>query len=155
MDLLTLAEVAKELKAPDSTIRYRAKLFDEFLPYVRRGGKKLYRGEAIEVFRAIDECLRNGYNRNQIATELTKCFPSAGETSNIGGVPATTTSQQRNNEALPAILSQFAEVQNNLIEILRQQTEINRKLEARIKHLEDRKGFWEVLFDRIFGSRRG
>jgi len=153
MELLTLAEIARELKIPESTIRYRARLFDEFLPYVQKGRRKLYRREAIEVFKVVAECLRKGLDRNATATELMRLFPSAGEASEIGGVPATTTQQQRNNQALPAVLRHFAEAENALIEILREQQEINRKLEERIRRLEESKGFWERLLDRILGRR--
>jgi len=92
--------------------------------------------------------LQKGLDRNEVQAELRKRFPSNAEVSEVGEVdtvPSTTTT-------LPALLNHFAEVQNNLVEILKQQAEINRKLEQRIEQLEDRKGVWERLLDRIFGK---
>ncbi len=145
MDLLTLAEIARELKIPETTLRYRAKTYEAFLPYVQKRRRKLYRKEAIEAFRVIEECSSNGLNREQTTNELTKRFPSIGEASEVGGVPATTKQQRNDETTVPAIMNQFAEMVN-------QQQEINRKLAEILDRLENRKGVWERLLDRIFGK---
>jgi len=64
--LLTVAEIAKELQIPESTVRYYRDRFLDYIPYVGEGRAKRYRLETLDVLRFIAE----GFNRKLTATEI-------------------------------------------------------------------------------------
>ena len=60
MELLTIAQIAKQLGLPESTVRYYRDRFSEYIPTTGEGRGRRYRGEAVEVFRVIADKLRAG-----------------------------------------------------------------------------------------------
>ena len=64
--LLTIAELAKQLQIPESTIRYYRDRFIEYIPYVGDGRHRRYRPETADILRFIAE----GFNRNLTAMEI-------------------------------------------------------------------------------------
>lgn len=64
--LLTIAELAKQLQIPESTIRYYRDRFIEYIPYVGDGRHRRYRPETADLLRFIAE----GFNRNLTAMEI-------------------------------------------------------------------------------------
>lgn len=64
--LLTMAQVAKQLNLAESTARFYRDRFEDFIPYIGEGRKKRYKPETIEVLRFIAE----GYNRNLTAMDI-------------------------------------------------------------------------------------
>lgn len=66
MKLLTLAEIAKEIDVPESTVRFYRDKFDDFIPSVGKGRSKRYKVEALDVLRFIAE----GFKRNETATMI-------------------------------------------------------------------------------------
>ncbi|MBP2799567.1 helix-turn-helix domain-containing protein, partial [Escherichia coli] len=49
--LLTIAEIAKQLEIPESTVRFYRDRFEPFIPFVGEGRKKRYLPDAAEVLR--------------------------------------------------------------------------------------------------------
>ena len=98
---LTLADIARELKLPESTVRYRAKLFDEYLPYFEQGKTKFYAEGALEIFRRISEWFSEGLDRTEIQERLAREYPMALEVSEFP-MP-----QQANTQELPTLLGQL------------------------------------------------
>jgi len=76
--LLTIAEIAQELKLPESTVRYYRDRFADFIPTVGRGRGRKYKPEALEVLRFIAEGLRNDltalFIRQELPQNLMKIF---------------------------------------------------------------------------------
>jgi DNA-binding transcriptional MerR regulator len=64
--LLTIAEIAKELQIPESTVRYYRDRFINYIPYVGEGRGRRYRPETVEVLRFIAE----GFNRGLTAIDI-------------------------------------------------------------------------------------
>lgn len=59
--LLTMAQIAKQLNLTESTARFYRDRFEDFIPSVGEGRKKQYKLETVEVLRFITK----GYNRNR------------------------------------------------------------------------------------------
>jgi len=64
--LLTMAQIAKQLDLAESTARFYRDRFENYIPSVGEGRKKRYKPETIEVLRFIAE----GYNRNLTAMDI-------------------------------------------------------------------------------------
>lgn len=64
--LLTMAQIAKQLELAESTARFYRDRFENYIPSVGEGRKKRYKPETIEVLRFIAE----GYNRNLTAMDI-------------------------------------------------------------------------------------
>jgi len=65
-ELLTMAQIAKQLSLAESTARFYRDRFEDFIPSVGEGRKKRYKPETIEVLRFIAE----GFNRNLTAMDI-------------------------------------------------------------------------------------
>jgi DNA-binding transcriptional MerR regulator len=66
--LLTIAEIAKELDMPESTVRYYRDRFINYIPFTGKGRGRRYRRETIDILRFIAE----GFNRSLNAAEIEK-----------------------------------------------------------------------------------
>ena len=64
--LLTMAQIAKQLNLAEYTARFYRDRFEDFIPSVGEGRKKRYKPETIEVLRFIAE----GYKRNLTAMDI-------------------------------------------------------------------------------------
>lgn len=65
-ELLTMAQIAKQLNLAESTARFYRDRFQEFIPSVGEGRRKRYTHETVEVLRFIAE----GFNRNLTAMDI-------------------------------------------------------------------------------------
>jgi len=129
MDLLTLADISLKLGVPEATLRYWAKLFDEFLPQVVRGGERFYQEEAVAAFKEINRMVEEGWPRNMIAEALGK-MKLAGE------------EERAPEDLLQELLRRLAEAQleaykdrKALIGLLRHQQKYDRRQDERIDKL--------------------
>lgn len=75
MELLTIAEIAKRLELPESTVRYYRNRFAAFIPVVGEGRGRRYRPEALDVLRFIADALRSGAPAEDVETALQARFP--------------------------------------------------------------------------------
>lgn len=67
-ELLTIAELARNLDLPESTTRYYCNRFAEHLPSVGEGRRRRFRPEALDVLRTVAETMRR--DKNAYAVDL-------------------------------------------------------------------------------------
>lgn len=163
-DLLTIAEIAKRLKIPESTARYYRDRFTEFVPSVGSGRQRRYRPEAVEVLRTIAEGFQNELTATEIKSRLLSMFPLNIEEEKEQQ-QSTTAAQQQSfltaedrqresmaREKLAAALQALADQKEKLL-LLDQK---DRELESRIAKLEERDApepgkkltWWKKIFGR-------
>lgn len=132
---LTLADIARKLKLPESTVRYRAKLFDEYLPYFEQGKTKFYADHALEIFQRISEWFSEGLHRTEIQERLAQEYPMALEVSEFP-MP-----QQASTQELPDLLGQLVKGFHSLVQgqnrRLERLEEEDRRVEALIQRLRE------------------
>ncbi|MBU1229080.1 MAG: helix-turn-helix domain-containing protein [Proteobacteria bacterium] len=93
--LLSVAEIARRLGVPESTVHYWKNRFAQHLPSQGSGRQKRFRPEAVDVFRVIAEMFSLGHSTQDVMETLGKRFPltaaldgdayAAGSFSETGG----------------------------------------------------------------------
>lgn len=73
--LLSVAEIARRLGVPESTVHYWKNRFAQHLPSTGSGRQKRFRPEAVEVFRVIAEMFSLGHSTQDVMEALGKRFP--------------------------------------------------------------------------------
>jgi len=73
--LLSVAEIARRLGVPESTVHYWKNRFAQHLPSSGTGRQKRFRAEAVEVFRTIAEMFSLGHSAQDVMDTLGKRFP--------------------------------------------------------------------------------
>ncbi|HWR03515.1 MAG TPA: MerR family transcriptional regulator [Humidesulfovibrio sp.] len=73
--LLSVAEIARRLGVPESTVHYWKNRFAQHLPSSGAGRQKRFRPEAVEVFRIIAEMFSLGHSAQDVMEALGKNFP--------------------------------------------------------------------------------
>lgn len=139
----SLQQLAKATGIPDSTVRYYAKTYSEYLPSSRLKGKKypVYDHEAIEVLKTIREAQNDNIEKPEIEIILMDKFSFIDQTPQ-GNKPAKQqlSNKQKTaiNPQLPAmqIASQFTnfiENQTKLTEHFRGQSNIQSEVIEQLK----------------------
>lgn len=82
--LLSVAEIARRLGVPESTVHYWKNRFAQHLPSLGSGRQKRFRAEAVEVFRVIAEMFSLGHSTQDVMETLGKRFPL---TASLDGAP--------------------------------------------------------------------
>lgn len=90
--LLSVAEIARELELPESTVHYWKNRFAQHLPSVGKGRQKRFKPEAVEVFSVISRMLKEGHTARDVMEHLSQAYPLQAD-----AVPALT-----GNGAAPA-----------------------------------------------------
>ena len=87
--VLSVAEIARELELPESTVHYWKNRFAQHLPSVGRGRQKRFRPEAVEVFSTIARLLKEGHTARDVMDQLSQSYPLQADAMPEGGyVPA-------------------------------------------------------------------
>ncbi len=73
--LLSVAEIARELELPESTVHYWKNRFAQHLPSVGRGRQKRFKPEAVEVFSVISRMLKEGHTARDVMENLSQSYP--------------------------------------------------------------------------------
>lgn len=73
--VLSVAEIARELELPESTVHYWKNRFAQHLPSVGRGRQKRFKPEAIEIFSAISRLLKEGHTARDVMDQLSREYP--------------------------------------------------------------------------------
>lgn len=73
--LLSVAEIARRLSVPESTVHYWKNRFAQHLPSAGTGRQKRFRQGAVEVFRVIAEMFSTGHSAQDVMEALAKSFP--------------------------------------------------------------------------------
>ena len=87
-----MAEIARRLDLPESTVRYYRDRFPEFVPAVGEGRARRYQPAALEVLRFIADAMRTGTPLDAITAALRASFPV--NVRNESQQQITTTQQQ-------------------------------------------------------------
>lgn len=82
--LLSVAEIARRLGVPESTVHYWKNRFAQHLPSTGSGRQKRFRPEAVEVFRVIAEMFSLGHSAADVMDALAKRFPISAQ---LDGAP--------------------------------------------------------------------
>jgi DNA-binding transcriptional MerR regulator len=77
--LLSVAEIARRLGVPESTVHYWKNRFAQHLPSTGAGRQKRFRPEAVEVFRVIAEMFSLGHSAADVMDALGKRFPLSAQ----------------------------------------------------------------------------
>jgi DNA-binding transcriptional MerR regulator len=83
---LTMAQIAQQLRLPESTVRYYRDKFSEWIPVVGEGRHRRYPPEAVEILRIIANVLRNHGTPDAVIAVLSHSYPRT--------IPATIPQQQ-------------------------------------------------------------
>ena len=73
--VLSVAEIARELDLPESTVHYWKNRFAQHLPSVGRGRQKRFRPEAVEIFSNISRLLKEGHTARDVMDQLAQSYP--------------------------------------------------------------------------------
>lgn len=73
--VLSVAEIARRLDVPESTVHYWKNRFSQHLPSVGEGRQKRFRPEAVEVFATIAEMLGAGHPAAEVMETLAGKYP--------------------------------------------------------------------------------
>ncbi len=72
--LLSIAEIARELDAPESTVHYWKNRYAAFLPSLGQNRQKRFKPEALAAFRTIADMLRQGHAPAEVTAALSSSF---------------------------------------------------------------------------------
>lgn len=132
--LLTMAQIAKELNLAESTARFYRDRFEDFIPSVGEGRKKRYKQETLDVLRFIAE----GFNRNLTAMDiedgLSRMVARNMEVKRETAITTAAAQQQPNMEALYTVLEQM----NTTIQIIADQKEEIAELRKHVAVVEQK-----------------
>jgi len=147
--LHTIANISRNLSIPESTLRYRAKLFKNFLPVKGTGRKKRFLEPSIERFEYMDTLFNKGMVADDIRVKLSEKYDSEieAEVSDIKTKKKTT----KKTESQSVV--NMAEIQDFLvpmIKVIENQEIIISELKKQNKMLAlapaGKKGFWGKIF---------
>ena len=152
--LFTIATISRELSIPESTLRYRAKMFKDFLPVEGSGRKKRFLEDAVSRFSYIDDLFNKGLSADDIRHQLEDRFEAkitpelhqkkvSRETSSVS--PSSKEIDFDVKELLVPILK-VIENQENIINELKRQNEMFRNSGILEAPKEEKKGFFARLF---------
>ncbi|WP_207262675.1 MerR family transcriptional regulator [Desulfovibrio sp. Huiquan2017] len=83
--VLSVADIARELDLPESTVHYWKNRFAQHLPSVGRGRQKRFKPEAVEIFSTISRLLKEGHTARDVMDQLSQDYPLQADS-----VPAAT-----------------------------------------------------------------
>lgn len=87
--VLSVAEIARRLDVPESTVHYWKNRFAQHLPSVGQGRQKRFKPEAVEIFGTIAEMLGAGHPAGEVMDTLAQQYPLT-PTAVTGAAPAQT-----------------------------------------------------------------
>lgn len=89
--LLAVAEIARALDVPESTVHYWKNRFAQYLPSIGEGRQKRFRTEAVEIFGAIAGMLKLGHTAQDVMERLARQYPLTPTSLPDESAPAETT----------------------------------------------------------------
>ena len=129
-DLLTMAEIARQLNLPESTVRYYRNRFPEFIPAVGDGRARRYRPEALDVLRFIADAMRAQTPAEDVKAALQASFPVNAEPQQ-----QTAATQQQTAAVLRELIADVvrattADTEKALLEVVAETTALRDELRA-------------------------
>ena len=128
----TIADIARENKIPESTLRFYRDAFQDYIRTTRNGRNRRYLPEAVKALTTIHQLFGEGLSREQVEERLGEIFPRT--------ITLESESQQDRNKQL-ALLSQglmpvlveYTESQKRLALAIEKQTDAFAKLSTRFE----------------------
>lgn len=138
--LMTIAEVAKELKIPESTARYYRDNFMDFIPYVGEGRKKRYRPETVDVLRFIADGFKRKLTASEIEDGLGEMFPQNMDDEQVTARSKAVVQQQSESDATPSDLQlqNVLEQVNMTMQVMTDQQKEITELRDKLEQLEEK-----------------
>jgi len=130
MNLLTIADIARQLGLAESTVRYYRNRFPEFIPAVGDGRARRYRPEALDVLRFIADAMRAQTPAEDVKAALQASFPV-----NVEPQQQTATTQQQTAAVLRELIADVvrattADTEKALLEVVAETTALRDELRA-------------------------
>lgn len=91
MELLTIAEIARALEVPDSTVRYYRDRFENHLPSVGSGRSRRYLPEAVDMLRDIMGAVKGGATVEEVRQSIPSAKPEVAAAATALLTPQVTT----------------------------------------------------------------
>lgn len=123
MRLLTIAEIARQLGLPESTVRYYRDRFEAFVPSVGEGRTRRYRPEAVEVLRFVADAMRAGVPAEEVEAALRERFAITVEPQQYGAVTQQQSAAIMRELVADAVADVVAEAVRRETAALRQELE--------------------------------
>lgn len=144
MNLKTIAQIARELSVPVSTLRYRTAPYSDFITYVNTSRGAEYSDESEGIIREINQLSAKKKSQEEILQTLASKY--ARDIEVITETTAVTTSEQQ-----PLELVRLNNNLERLIEAMNGQQELQRQIndlrsEFRESRVERNKKWWEKWF---------
>lgn len=143
--LLTMAQIAKELNLAESTARFYRDRFEDFIPFVGEGRKKRYKPETVDVLRFIAE----GFNRNLTAIDiengLSRMFAMNIEAEKETVTTTAVAQQQSNSDTLQIVLEQMSTTMRIIAEQKEDITELRKHIAVVEKRQQDQQEYIDSL----------
>lgn len=70
----TVAEISRTTTIPESTLRYRTKLFKKYIPVIGKGRKKRFTQDSLNRFVFINDCFSEGMDTENILLAMEKKY---------------------------------------------------------------------------------
>lgn len=144
--LLTIAEIARRYKLPESTARFYCKRFRDYLPHVGHGKRRRYRPGVLDIFAVILEEIRKHKNANAVESVLAARFAK-----NIELDEARPQQQQQESNQVPAAL---AHLPQGLAQLVEHQGQALSAIAQALTRLADRADEADTLREQLEGSQR-
>lgn len=151
MELLSIADISKQLNIPQSNLRYYRDKYLDYIPYIGDGKKRRYKTEAIEVFRRIAILTAEGKTANDIAILLELENTKTIDVKNEIATTTTTISQIDIFEILSKQQSQIDELKQSQIKMENQLNNHYKMVDERLRQLNppkpENKSIWKRFFN--------
>lgn len=130
MDLLTIADIARALDLPESTVRYYRDRFSEFVPSVGEGRTRRYRAEALEVLRCIADAMRARTPAEDVRAALQARFPVTVEPQQQSAATQQQTAAVLRELIADALRTTTADTEKALLEVVAETAALRDELRA-------------------------
>lgn len=128
METYSIAQIARETKIPDSTLRYWRERFKDFLPSEGKGRATRYHKESIAVFATIRDLNEEGIPFDQIPDRLSQQFQRTYTIESEDGMPIGKKNElEKYKQGIVPMIESFIESQDRLTEAFENQTKVQER----------------------------
>lgn len=131
--LLTIAEIAKQLNIPESTARFYRDRFESFIPAVGTGRSKRYRPETADVLRYVAEAYKRNEPQWQIEEALSRMVARNIDVSEETAMTAAVAQQQ----SFVALADQFQKAMGQIATAMETMAEQKKEITELREHVSD------------------
>jgi DNA-binding transcriptional MerR regulator len=133
-ELLTIAEIAKQLNIPESTARFYRDRFETFIPMVGTGRNKRYRPETADVLRYVAEAYKRNEQQWQIEEALSRMV---ARNIDIPDETAPTAVVAQQQQAMLVMAEQFQKAMGQIASAMETVAEQKKEISELREHVSD------------------